>query len=368
MGFSCGFVGMPNVGKSTLFNALTTGKADAANFPFCTIEPNTGMVAVPDARLEKLGELHNSKKVVPAIMKFIDIAGLVKGASQGQGLGNQFLGHIRKVDAIAHVVRLFNDDDITHVSGKLDPVNDVELITTELILADLEVVEKRIARIGKKARTGDKDSKKELTICEELLSSLSDGKKPVINYDEDDEFKRKIIKEVGLICMMPAFICANIGEDRITDYAEDENYIRLKAYADEHGMEVIPVSAQIEEEISQLDADETISFMEELGIKESGLEKIIKTGYELLNYITFLTTGPTETRAWTVTAGATAPQAASKIHTDMERGFIRMEVTAYDDIITYGSEAEAKRAGKMRVEGKDYIVNDGDVVHVRFSV
>ncbi len=368
MGFSCGFVGMPNVGKSTLFNALTTGKADAANFPFCTIEPNTGMVAVPDERLEKLKKLQNSKKVVPAIMKFIDIAGLVKGASQGQGLGNQFLGHIRSVDAIAHVVRLFSDDDITHVSGELDPVNDVELITTELILADLEVVEKRIQRIQKKARTGDKDAKKELSICEELLASLSEGKKPVINYEEDDEFKRTLIKEVGLICLMPAFICANIGEDRIVDYADDENYIRLKEYADEHNMEVIPVSAQIEEEISQLDDEEAATFMEDLGIKESGLDKIISTGYRILHYITFLTTGPMETRAWTVTAGSTAPQAAGKIHTDMERGFIRMEVTAYDDIITYGSEAEAKKAGKMRVEGKDYIVSDGDVVHVRFSV
>jgi len=365
MAFSCGFVGLPNVGKSTLFNSLTCGKAEAANFPFCTIEPNTGIVAVPDERLQILSTMHKSKKIVPATMKFIDIAGLVEGASKGQGLGNQFLGHIRGVDAVAHIVRLFSDPDVVHVAGETDPVRDMELILTELILADLEAVDRHVERLGKKARSGDKDTIKELKLAERIKELLDQGKIPRFEPDDD---AAELVKTIGLISSLPAFVCANIDEASIANAEELIKSSGLGAFAASHGMDVIPVCAKLEEEINQLPLDERQAFLSELGLKQSGLGRVIQTGYRLLSYITFLTTGPDETRAWTVTAGTKAPQAAGKIHSDMERGFIRMEVTSYADIIQHGSEQEAKLAGKCRIEGKDYVMKDGDVVFVRFSV
>jgi len=365
MGFSCGLVGLPNVGKSTLFNALTKAGAEAANFPFCTIEPNTGIVPVPDERLTVLSKMHKSKKTVPAAMKFIDIAGLVDGASQGQGLGNKFLGHIRNVDAIAHVVRLFKDENVTHVSGRINPVHDIEVIMTELILSDLEVVERRIDKTTKKTKAGDKAAIKELVLLNDFQKALAEGVKPSL---DDSQEKIKLAAELGLISVMPAFICANIDEKEIKDADEIIKNSPLFEFGKKNNMEVIPVCAKLEEEIMQLDKEEAQMFMDELSMKESGLSRIIKTGYRILNYITFLTTGADETRAWTITKGTAAPQAAGKIHSDMERGFIRMEVVAYDDVISCGSETLAKEAGKMRIEGKDYIVKDGDVVHVRFSV
>lgn len=364
MGFSCGFIGLPNVGKSTLFNALTKAGAEAANFPFCTIEPNTGIVPVPDPRLSVLAKMHKSKKIVPAVMKFIDIAGLVGGASKGQGLGNKFLGHIRNVDAIAHVVRLFEDENVSHVSGKLDPVGDMETIVTELALADLEVLERRIAKTEKNTRTGDKDSLKELAMLKIFFKNLSEG----TNIDISDPVTASFVKELGLISTMPAFICANVDEKSIANIDNIINAHPLSKFAAKHNMEIIPVCAKLEEEITQLSPGEAEEFMKEMSLKESGLSRVIKTGYRILNYITFLTTGEDETRAWTITKGTLAPQAAGKIHTDMERGFIRMEVVSYENIIQCGSETEAKNHGKMRIEGKDYVMQDGDVVHVRFSV
>ena len=364
MGFSCGFIGLPNVGKSTLFNALTKAGAGVANFPFCTIDPNTGIVPVPDPRLAVLAKMHKSKKIVPAAMKFIDIAGLVEGASKGQGLGNKFLGHIRNVDAIAHVVRLFDDENVTHVSGKLNPVGDIETILTELALADLEVLERRITKAEKNARTGDKEALKELAALKEFHKHISEG----TNIDTSDPITASFVRELGLISTMPAFICANIDEKSVANTDDIINNHPLSKFAAAHNMEIIPVCAKLEEEITQLSPEEAEEFMKEMSLKESGLSRIIKTGYRILNYITFLTTGEDETRAWTITKGTFAPQAAGKIHTDMERGFIRMEVISYEDIIQCGSETEAKNHGKMRIEGKDYIMSDGDVVHVRFSV
>jgi GTP-binding protein YchF len=366
MGFSCGFVGLPNVGKSTLFNALSGGGAAAANFPFCTIEPNTGIVPVPDQRLYKLAELEKSAKIVPATMKFIDIAGLVEGASKGQGLGNQFLGHIRNVDAIGHVIRLFDDSDVVHVSGEVDPVRDLEVIITELMLADLEMLEKKLEKSRKQLRNGTPEVKAELEIADRFAKQLADGKLPKVDRDNDAEVR--FCSTHGLITLMPAFICANVDEDTFMSFGETEASKALLEYAKGHDMEVVPVCGKLEEELGQLDPEEAKIFMADLGIEESGLNRVIHTGYRLLNYITFFTTGPDETRAWTVQGGNPAPKAASKIHTDMERGFIRMEVESYNDIIKYGGWNGAKSAGKLRIEGKDYIVKDGDTVVVRFSV
>ena len=368
MALSCGFVGLPNVGKSTLFNALSNGKAAAENFPFCTIEPNTGIVPVPDPRIQKLVDLEKSKKVVPATMKFIDIAGLVEGASKGEGLGNQFLSHIRGVDAVAHVVRAFKDPDVTHVKESLDPCRDLDLIITELMLADLEMLEQKLAKAKKASRGAapTPDSKLDLELTERFLKSLEAGEMP--QYDHDSEDETRLAKQMQLLTLIPAFVAANTDEETYKSFGKDDLTKALVAKAAGLGMEVVPVCAKFEAELQEMDAEDAKTFLEDLGATESGLERVIHTGYRMLNYITFFTTGPDETRAWTVTKGATAPQAAGKIHTDMQRGFIRMEVISYDDLMTYGGWNAAKEAGKLRIEGKEYIVQDGDCCFVRFSV
>ncbi len=366
MGFACGFVGLPNVGKSTLFNALSHGGAAAANFPFCTIEPNTGIVPVPDSRIDALVKLENSAKVVPATMKFIDIAGLVKGASKGEGLGNQFLGHIRDVDAIAHVVRLFADPDVVHVNESIDPVRDLELILTELMLSDIEFLERRLEKAKKMLRSGDPEIKAEAELAQKFIDDLSQGRLP--GYDREKPEVRKIVNSFQLLSAMPAFVCANTDEAAFRSFGKDEASKKLIEFAAAHNMEVVPVCAKLEEELAELSPEDAKVFLEDIGVEESGLQRVIHTGYKLLDYITYFTTGPDETRAWTITRGTAAPDAAGKIHTDMKRGFIRMEVVSYEDLMTHGGWNEAKLAGKLRIEGKEYIVQDGDCCFVRFSV
>lgn len=364
MGFKCGIVGLPNVGKSTIFNAITSAGAESANYPFCTIEPNVGVVAVPDARLDKLAEIVNPQNILPTAMEFVDIAGLVRGASKGEGLGNQFLGHIRQVDAIAHIVRCFEDENVVHVDGNVDPLRDIEVIQTELNLADLDSIDKRILRGKKQARGGDKKLQFELSVLEKLAAALNDGK-PARSVELEDE-ERRAVAELHLITMKPVLYVANVSED---DLEGNHPFVaRVKEHADSEGAELVTICGKIESEVAELDSDEKAEFLQELGLQESGLDRMIHAGYNLLGLITYFTAGVKEVRAWTVSDGALAPQAAGVIHTDFEKGFIRAEVTAYDDYVSSGGEAGAKEKGLLRLEGKDYRVVDGDVMHFRFNV
>ena len=366
MGFNCGIVGLPNVGKSTLFNALTeTAAAEAANYPFCTIEPNTGRVAVPDPRLDALAALAKSQNIIPTQLEFVDIAGLVRGASKGEGLGNQFLGNIREVDAIAHVLRCFDDSDITHVDGDVDPVRDAQTVETELMLADIDSIERRMTALVKKSRGGDAESKADLALLEKLSAHLADGK-PARSTDSLTEVEQKRLPQLQLLTAKPVLYVCNVAE---SDAATGNSYSQKGAEmaATQQAGHVI-VSAAIEAEISQLDANDKGEFLAELGLEEAGLARLIRAGYGLLNLLTFFTVGPKEARAWTVVNGATAPQAAGVIHTDFQRGFIRAETISFDDYIACKGEAGAKDAGKFRVEGAEYEAVDGDVFHFRFNV
>ena len=366
MGFNCGIVGLPNVGKSTLFNALTeTAAAEAANYPFCTIEPNTGRVAVPDPRLDALAALAKSQNIIPTQLEFVDIAGLVRGASKGEGLGNQFLGNIREVDAIAHVLRCFDDSDITHVDNDVDPVRDAQTVETELMLADIDSIERRMTALVKKSRGGDAESKADLVLLEKLLAHLADGK-TARSTDGLTEAEQKRLPQLQLLTAKPVLYVCNVAEsDAATGNSNSQKVAEM--VATQQAGHVI-VSAAIEAEISQLDANDKGEFLAELGLEEAGLARLIRAGYGLLNLLTFFTVGPKEARAWTVVNGATAPQAAGVIHTDFQRGFIRAETISFDDYIACKGEAGAKDAGKFRVEGAEYKVVDGDVFHFRFNV
>ena len=362
-----GLVGLPNVGKSTLFNALTNAGAESANYPFCTIEPNIGIVDVPDERLNVLGKMYNTQKITPASLKFVDIAGLVKGASKGEGLGNQFLASIRECDAIVQVVRCFDDENIIHVDGKVDPIRDIEVINTELLLSDLESLTKQRVRFEKSARAGDKECASQLKIVDTIIEALNNGKlAKTIQFSDDD---KKFVKSLFLITDKPVIYACNIAEADLKKDEDSLEYVRLvKEYAKKEGSEVLVISAKVEQELTELDPADRQLFLEDLGLKTSGLNRIIKLGYKLLGQISYLTAGEKEVRAWTILDGTKAPGAAGKIHSDFEKGFIKAEVVSYDDLVKYGSVANAKAAGKVRMEGKDYVVKDGDVIVFRFNV
>lgn len=362
-----GIVGLPNVGKSTLFNSLTKAGAESANYPFCTIDPNVGVVTVPDERLDMLAKLYDSAKIVPAVIEFVDIAGLVKGASKGEGLGNQFLSHIRETDAIVHVVRCFENTNIVHVDGSIDPLRDIETINFELIFSDIDILERRIAKVSKGARN-DKSLAKELELLEALKEHLENGK-PARSFSVDDDDQMALLSTYDLLTLKPVIYAANVSEDELADdAASNEHVARVREFAASEGSEVFVVCAQIEEEISELEDDEKKMFLEDLGLSESGLDKLIKASYKLLGLISFLTAGPTETRAWTIKNGTKAPGAAGKIHSDFERGFIKAEVVYYQDLLDCGTYAAAKEKGLVGIEGKEYVVKDGDVILFRFNV
>ena len=361
-----GIVGLPNVGKSTLFNALTSAGAESANYPFCTIEPNVGVVAVPDARMDYLAAMYAPEKYTPAVIEFVDIAGLVRGASKGEGLGNKFLSHIREVDAVVHVVRCFEDDNIIHVDGDVDPIRDLETINLELIFSDIEMLERRIDRT-KKAMKGDKTLGAELAVLERVLAALTEGRTArTVELSEDE---RAVLFDTPLLTMKPVIYVANVGEEDVGDEPlENPMYAKLKEFAESEGAGILPVCAQIEAEIAELSGEEKQAFLDDFGIPESGLDRLIKASYSLLGLISFLTAGPKEVRAWTITRGTKAPGAAGKIHSDFERGFIRAEVVAFADLERIGSMNGVKEAGLLRSEGKEYVMEDGDIVVFRFNV
>ncbi|MBR4174520.1 MAG: redox-regulated ATPase YchF [Lachnospiraceae bacterium] len=362
-----GIVGLPNVGKSTLFNSLTKAGAQAANFPFCTIDPNVGVVSVPDERLDKLAALYNSKKVTPAVIEFVDIAGLVKGASKGEGLGNQFLANIREVDAIVHVVRCFEDSNVIHVDGSVDPLRDIETINLELIFSDLEVLERRIAKVSKTARM-DKNAAKELALLERIKKHLEDGKL-AITMELENEDEEEMFPTFNLLTAKPVIYAANVSEDDLADDGVSNEMVKkVREYAKENSSQVFVICAAIEEELAELSDDEKQEFLADLGIEKAGLDKLVEASYDLLGLMSFLTSGEDETRAWTIKKGTKAPQAAGKIHTDFERGFIKAEVINYKDLLENGSLSAAREKGLVRMEGKDYVVTDGDVILFRFNV